>query len=168
VVSSFFASVFAEIEFLSRFLAQILVKGVAQIVLTAVRAQIVAEVVPVRFDAVGDLGVVQLVQKLADGFHVVLFEILLGQLGGVMPGEDLNLDDVMVLSRPQFLAAKITRNVQHEKKTSLTTLHAGHNATDGAFLSLVIRGGLPHEWKIFSTIHPSQVLPALSSLIPDL
>ena len=86
--------------------------------------------------------------KLADGFHVVFFQIGLGQLGGIVLSEDLDLHNVMVLPGSEFLAATITRNVQHETKTSLTNpVVPSRTDEQGVPRASKIRAGLPREWK---------------------
>jgi hypothetical protein len=50
---------------------------------------------------------------LADRFHVIFFEVRFRNLGRIVGGEDLDLDDEMVLPGPKLLPAVVTRYVRH-------------------------------------------------------
>src|SRR5262249_54446568 len=105
-------SILAEIELLGSLLAE----RVAGVLLAAPVAQVVAEVLLLRLDVDGVF--LQLFQELADRLHVVFLEIVLGDLGGVVGSENLDLHHVMVLALAKLLAAVIAREVQHVSKTS--------------------------------------------------
>jgi len=107
--------VLTEVELLCRFAAQ----GVADELLVASRAEIVAEVfvrgrIQIRIELVYFF-----LQQLADRFHVVLVEVGFREHRGILSSEHLHLDDVALIVSPrsQLLTADITRDMQHERVT---------------------------------------------------
>src|SRR5437899_11247501 len=101
-------SILAEIEFLSRFLAE----GVANEFLVTFRAKVVAKLFVSRGGGIR-IGItfLRLPEDFTDRFHVVVIEIRIGDLGRIVAGKNLHLDHIaVVFARHNYLAADITRH----------------------------------------------------------
>jgi hypothetical protein len=109
------ASVLAELEFLS----VLATERVAQEAFAAVRAEIESAIARGRLDLDGLVVFFHAAEQFADGLHVILIEVGLGQLGGVVCGKDLDLDDMVVLAGTQLLTTAITSHVEHETQPLL-------------------------------------------------
>lgn len=106
-------SVFAEVEFLFLFFAE----GIAEKLLLAFRAEIVAKLLVGGgcFVGIGNV-VVHLLQELTHRLHVVLVEVCFGDFSGILGRVHFDFYHVaMLIFRHEFFAAKITGKVQHER-----------------------------------------------------
>jgi hypothetical protein len=101
--------VFTEVKLLRAFLPE----RISCKLTAAFGAKVVTEVLKGRFreSGVGHT-LLHVMQKLADRFHVVLVKVRFGDLGGVVGGENFNLDYIpTVVIRLKILATEITRDV---------------------------------------------------------
>jgi hypothetical protein len=101
--------ILAEVKALGRVLAE----GIAGELLVAIGAEVEAEVLAGGLDrARFDQPVFLIAKELADGFHVVVVEVLFGDLRGVVSGEDFHLHDkAAIVADRELLAANITRDM---------------------------------------------------------
>jgi hypothetical protein len=145
-----------------KLLRRVLVEGIASVLVAARVAQVIAEMLGGRFDF--PVAFFEFLQNLADGFHVVFFEIVLGDLGRIVGGEHFDLYDKTLLALVKFLAAMIARKMQHGPKTSSNRHSRG--ATAGRECSSCLKSAVDRNARLFVfSIHPSQVLAFLSSRI---
>src|SRR5262249_16382484 len=102
-------SILAEIKLLRRLLAE----RIAQVALPAIGTEVVAQLLGSGRNLLR-LCFFHLAEHLAEGLHVILVEVCLREPGRVMSGEHFYLHhEMMVLPGTEFLAAKITGDVQH-------------------------------------------------------
>jgi hypothetical protein len=101
--------ILAEIEFLRRFFTE----RVPNEFFVAFRAQVVAKILVRRRVAVGiGRALIRIPKKLTDRFHMVIVKVCLGDLAGVVGGENFHFDHIAVIvSRGKLFAAEITRNM---------------------------------------------------------